>query len=314
MDETVGAIPWYKSKIFVGALTSLVTKGLVVSGLLPDALGDSAGDLANAVVTGLSIGADALVLHARKNQKQAATIVTSASKAAAHNGMVEAVPQSEVEADRIANALQADDVAGEPYPAQASAQLLDELPVPEVEEERLIAFGQLVSAEFKHAVLWIEDKLGLNADYLMCCMHFETGGSFSPSVKNAAGSSGLGLIQFMRATHAMMVKRRPMLARLAPTHADLADLSAVQQLSFVFWYFEAFGTNLQKWSIEDVYMAILLPKAIGKPLSWKMPWEAGSLAYRQNRGLDLNKDSIITKAEAAAGVTKRQALGAQLKG
>lgn len=182
---------------------------------------------------------------------------------------------------------------------------------------RQIAFGSLVSAEFKNAVLWIEQQLGLQADHLMCCMHFETGGSFSPSVRNAAGSSGLGLIQFMRATiegEKGMLARRPELRKLAPNHAALAGLTAVQQLSFVFYYFQAFGKDLSKWSLEDTYMAILYPAAIGKALSWVMPWAAGSLAYKQNSGLDANKDLKITKAEAAAGVTKRQALGQQLKG
>ena len=100
----------------------------------------------------------------------------------------------------------------------------------------------------------------------------------------------------------------------AASHEALAGLSAVQQLSFVYYYFQAFGKDLGKWSLEDTYMAILYPAAIGKPSNWKMPWAAGSLAYKQNAGLDLNKDSVITKAEAAAGVVKRQALGEQNRG
>lgn len=182
---------------------------------------------------------------------------------------------------------------------------------------RTIMFGQQVSAAFKDAVLWIEKQLGLNADHLMCCMHFETGGTFSPTVKNAAGSSGLGLIQFMRATiegPKGMLAQRPTLRKLAANHAGLASLTAVQQLTFVYYYFQAFGKDLSSWSLEDTYMAILFPKAIGKPLSWPMPWAAGSLAYKQNAGLDLNKDQVITKAEAATGVTKRQALGEQTRG
>ena len=183
--------------------------------------------------------------------------------------------------------------------------------------DRQIAFGSMVSPEFKAAVLWIEQQLGLSADALMCCMHFETGGSFSSTVKNAAGSSGLGLIQFMRATiegPQGMLAKRPALRKLAANHAALANLTAVQQLTFVFYYFQAFGKDLSSWSLEDTYMAILYPRAIGKPMSWPMPWAAGSLAYKQNRGLDLNKDQVITKAEAAAGVSKRKALGEQLKG
>lgn len=178
---------------------------------------------------------------------------------------------------------------------------------------RAIAWGAKVSSQFKSSVLWIEDQLGLNADALMACMAFETGGTFSPSVKNAAGSSGLGLIQFMSFTHKNMLKQFPNLAKIAPTHADLAKLDAVQQLSFVYYYFKPFG-DLSDWSLEDVYMAILYPAAIGKPSDWTMPWKYGELAYKQNAGLDKNKDRKITKAEAAAGVRRQYELGMQFKG
>lgn len=179
---------------------------------------------------------------------------------------------------------------------------------------RQIRWGAKVAPEFKAGVLWIEEQLGLNADFLMPCMHFETGGTFSAKTKNAAGSSGTGLIQFMKATHAGMIKQYPALAKLAPTHVDLAKLTDVQQLSFVYYYFKSFGGDLSKWALEDVYMAILYPAAIGKPLGWAMPWKFGSLAYKQNSGLDLNKDEHITKAEAAAGVQKSFALGEQFMG
>ena len=180
--------------------------------------------------------------------------------------------------------------------------------------DREILFGAKVSQEFKDSVLWIEAEGGPNADHLMACMAFETGRSFSPAVKNLAGSSGLGLIQFMRATHANLLKAYPQLAKMAPTHADLGKLSAVQQLGFVYYYFKAFGQDLSNWTLEDTYMAILYPKAIGKPLSWVMPWKYGSLAYKQNAGLDANKDQIITKAEACAGVRRMASLGEKEKG
>lgn len=195
-------------------------------------------------------------------------------------------------------------------------ELLDELDNPSQgpDGERLIAWGAKVEPEFKAGVLWIEDELKLNADFLMACMAFETGGTFSPKIKNAAGSSGLGLIQFMSFTHAAMIKQYPQLAKIAPTHGDLAKLTAVRQLGFVYWYFRQFGEDFSDYTLEDVYMTILFPKAVGKPNDWPMPWEYGELAYKQNRGLDLNKDRVITKAEASAGVRRMLDLGNQQKG
>lgn len=182
---------------------------------------------------------------------------------------------------------------------------------------RLISWGSKVDSSFKAGVLWIDDQLGLGADKLMNCMAFETGQTFRADIKNLAGSSGLGLIQFMKATiegPGGMLERHPNLKKVAPNHAALAKLTPTQQLTFVYYYFKDFGNDLSKWSQEDIYMAILYPKAIGKPLDWQMPWKYGSLAYKQNSGLDLNKDKVITKAEAAAGVTRMAVLGEQLKG
>lgn len=170
--------------------------------------------------------------------------------------------------------------------------------------DRQIVWGAKVSPQFKAGVLWIEDELKLAADSLMACMAFETAHTFSPSVKNFAGSSGTGLIQFMRSTA----------IGLGTTVEDLAKMSAVRQLGFVYHYFKGFRSDFSNHTLEDVYMTILFPKAVGKALDWPMPWKYGSLAYKQNAGLDLNKDQVITKAEASAGVRKSYQLGLQYKG
>lgn len=192
--------------------------------------------------------------------------------------------------------------------ARAQAELADAAALVAEPEHpavaRQICWGAKVSLKFKMGVLWIEEQLQLPADYLMACMAFESAGTFSPSIKNAAGSGAVGLIQFMPATA----------KRWGLTTAQLAAMDAVKQLSYVYHYFKAFGNDLSQWSLEDCYMAILFPKAIGKEPSWPMPWKYGSIAYRQNAGLDLNKDRVITKAEAAAGVRRLYALGQQFKG
>lgn len=175
-----------------------------------------------------------------------------------------------------------------------TAEVAERASVPFAVSPRQICWGSKVSKTFKARVLWIEQKLGLNADYLMACMAFETGLTFSASVRNAAGSSGTGLIQFMEFTA----------SKLGTTTKALAKMSAEDQLNYVYKYFRQFGTDLSRWSLEDVYMAILYPKAIGQPLSWKFPWAQTSLSYKQNRGLDKNKDGMVTKAEASAGVQK----------
>src|SRR3546814_174031 len=68
------------------------------------------------------------------------------------------------------------------------------------EGRRPIAWGAKVSQEFRDRIWWIAEELGLNPDDLMACIAWESGETFSPSIKNMAGSGATGLIQFMPTT------------------------------------------------------------------------------------------------------------------
>lgn len=149
-----------------------------------------------------------------------------------------------------------------------------------------------VSQEFKDKVMQIADRLGVNPNFLMAVMSFESGGTFSPSIKNAAGSGAVGLIQFMPATA----------AGLGTSTQALARMTAEEQLEFVAKYFAPFKNKLK--TIEDTYMAVLLPKAVGKGADFVL-FRKGTKAYQQNRGLDVNQDGTITAGEAAGKVRAR---------
>lgn len=151
-----------------------------------------------------------------------------------------------------------------------------------------LAWSKKVSNEFLTKVLKICESLEVDPDYLMSCMAFESAETFSPKIKNAAGSGAVGLIQFMPRTA----------ISLGTSTEDLAAMTAVEQLDYVEKYFRAYKGKLKM--LSDVYMAILLPKAVGKPENFVL-FNNGK-AYRQNSGLDVNKDGQITKAEAAAKV------------
>lgn len=154
-----------------------------------------------------------------------------------------------------------------------------------------LAWGARVSAEFRARAIAIAQALGVPPDDLMSCIAWESGRTFSASVRNRAGSGAVGLIQFMPAT-----------ARGLGTTADaLAKLSAIEQLDYVERYFLPFRGRLK--DLADLYMAILWPAAVGKPASYVL-WtkDARPTTYRQNAGLDINRDGAITKTEAAAKV------------
>lgn len=151
-------------------------------------------------------------------------------------------------------------------------------------------FGAKVSPEFIDRMLVLEDSFGWTpqqTNYLMACMAFESAETFSPRIKNGAGSGATGLIQFMPST-----------ARgLGTTTADLERMTAVEQLDWVEKYFRPYYRRTK--TLSDMYMAILLPKYVGAPEDAVL-FREGTVAYRQNSGLDRNKDGVVTKAEAAS--------------
>ena len=132
----------------------------------------------------------------------------------------------------------------------------------------------------------------------MACMHWESGGTFRADVRNAAGSGAAGLIQFMPST-----------ARaLGTTTAALAKMTPEDQLNYVYKYFRPYAGRLR--NLGDLYMAILWPKGVGQSDSYvlfdrsKMP-----TTFRQNAGLDVNKDGLVTRAECLVKVQERLTRG-----
>lgn len=157
-----------------------------------------------------------------------------------------------------------------------------------------LAWGARVSAMFRAKAIAICDRLGMNADYLMACIAWESAETFSPKIRNAAGSGAVGLIQFMPTTAAAM----------GVTVEALAMMTAEMQLDYVEEYFKPYRNRLH--TLSDHYMAILWPAAIGKPED-AILWDrtVKPTTYRQNAGLDFNKDGYITKGEAAAKVKEK---------
>jgi hypothetical protein len=159
----------------------------------------------------------------------------------------------------------------------------------------VLAWGAKVSAEFRERIRDIAAEVETSPSWLMACMAFETGRTFSPSVRNP-GSSATGLIQFMEST-----------ARgLGTTTEALASMTALEQLDKVLDYFRPFKGHLG--SLSDCYMAILWPEAVGKPDDYPVFQDKRS-AYAANKALDVNHDGVVTKAECVAFVDKMLAEG-----
>jgi hypothetical protein len=173
--------------------------------------------------------------------------------------------------------------------------------LPEVmPDPRPIAWGARVSPAFRDRVrqfpTLLRSPLTTPDDY-MAVMAFETGRTFSPSVRNAAGSGAVGLIQFMPTT---------LSGDFGLTVDQAAAMTAEDQLELALRYWSRYAGRLT--NLGDVYMAVLLPSMIGKRDDAALFTE-GTRAYLQNRGLDADRDGYVTRAEATARVANLRVEG-----
>ena len=144
---------------------------------------------------------------------------------------------------------------------------------------------------FKQKVSDMAGRLGAAPEDLLGVMSFETGGQFSTSLKNRAGSGATGLIQFLPSTA----------QALGTSPEALAQMSPEQQLDVVERYLTPFKGKLN--SLKDAYMAVLSPQAIGAPESTVL-FQGGSKAYEQNAGLDVRGTGRITVGDVLSRVRR----------
>ena len=105
-----------------------------------------------------------------------------------------------------------------------------------------------------------------------------------------------GLIQFMPSTA----------KGLGTSTAELAKMTAEEQLDYVYKYFLPYKGRLK--NLGDIYMAILYPRAVGKDDNYIL-FKDGTVAYRQNIGLDINRDVVITRGECLTKVRAKKERG-----
>jgi len=168
-----------------------------------------------------------------------------------------------------------------------------------------ICWSARVSTEFTQAVKDWADKATLGwrgAHCAMGCMGFESAGTFRPDIQNMAGAQAFGLLQFMA----------PAASDLNTTVQALASMTQMQQLQYVFKYFDmrqrSYGIFRR---LDDFYLSVFYPKAIGHAPNEKI-FEKGTKGYTQNNGLDINRDGIITIGEISARIYASYYEGMQL--
>lgn len=134
---------------------------------------------------------------------------------------------------------------------------------------------------FVEKVKKISTNLGIDPNWLMAIMYFETAKTFSPSITNSIGATGL--IQFIPSTA----------TSLGTSTSELRKMTAVQQLDYVEKYLKAYKGKYNNYI--DVYFAVFFPLAIGKPDDWVIQAKGISAlqVYNSNPAFRVLKDGKI---------------------
>jgi peptidoglycan hydrolase-like protein with peptidoglycan-binding domain len=164
-------------------------------------------------------------------------------------------------------------------------------------EATLPAFAGLTRLPVKdqQALVNAANAIGIQPDWLASVIDFETGGTFSPSVTNAAGSGAVGLIQFMPSTAKALLGT----ATESEAVAKLKSMTFSEQLEIVKQYFAPYAGKLH--SLEDTYLAVFYPAFIGKPNDAVLG-HAPSPIYVQNAGFDVTGKGFVTKEDITSKI------------
>jgi peptidoglycan hydrolase-like protein with peptidoglycan-binding domain len=148
--------------------------------------------------------------------------------------------------------------------------------------------------DFDKKLQKIATELGVGKGDLIAIMKQESGVR-ATAVNPYSGATGL--IQFMPSTA----------ERLGTSVQDLKRMSAVDQLDYVYKYFKMVGVQ-PGMDLGDLYMAVFMPAHIGKPDNFVLgssgaPGFSGKV-YAQNRGLDKDRNGVITISDVKSAVQR----------
>lgn len=146
------------------------------------------------------------------------------------------------------------------------------------------------------AIVSVADSLGWNADWLIAIEKFES--NFDPKARNKF-SGATGAIQWMPGPNGSA-------AKLGTSTDALFNMSLAEQQQYVYAYLLPFKNQVH--SLEDAYLAVFFPKAIGQPDSYIVGSKEGSdfqqAVYRQNSAFDklgtgaIRREDIVSTIRA----------------
>ena len=151
-----------------------------------------------------------------------------------------------------------------------------------------------IRTDFIKKIKEVSSYLGIQPNWLMAVINFESNETFSGSVKNSI-TNAVGLIQFMPNTA----------ESLGTTTFLLENMGEVAQLDYVKKYYTPYKSKITNFI--DLYFATFFPIAIGKPLTYVLGTTniPPSLIAASNPVFDINTDGKITKLEVENVIIKK---------
>lgn len=147
--------------------------------------------------------------------------------------------------------------------------------------------------EFLFKVQDVAVKLKVPVDSLMLLIDLESAGTFSPSITNSLGYTGL--IQFGKVAA----------QEVGTTRDQLREMNACEQMDYVYLYLKKYVNRMK--TLSDIYLAVFFPAAIGKPDDWVL--HSRNLAPEKvaiwNPLFDINKDQKLQVWEIKQKLKKR---------
>lgn len=148
--------------------------------------------------------------------------------------------------------------------------------------------------DFEFKVRQVAEKLEVAPEWLMAVMYSES--RFDAGVSNFKGSGAVGLIQWMPVTA----------KELGTTVDELKKMPATLQMDYVYAYLNKVKNRYGSYnSLTDLYLAILYPRSLeGNDMCYTL-YAKPSVAYKQNSGLDHNKDGRVTVSDIDQRMMKK---------
>jgi peptidoglycan hydrolase-like protein with peptidoglycan-binding domain len=156
------------------------------------------------------------------------------------------------------------------------------------------AVAHLQDPDFNKKLQKVADSLGVDKAHLIAIMKAESGMDHT-AVNRQSGATGL--IQFMPKTA----------QALGTTTEELRNMTAVEQLDYVWRYFKMVGVK-PGMDAGDLYMAVFMPKYVGYPddtvLGSSGAEGFSGKVYAQNASLDKDRDGRITVSDVKSRVAR----------